>query len=107
MSKMDYNCKPGDPDFDILKYLSDYTDSAYAHCMRKYPDREWMFKIQKFAWNTPYHESLKENNRLIFMGSAVPPALIYAFDAVPLMKSLDVRMMALEKTSTVEWLARR
>lgn len=93
MAKMEYSCKPGDPEFNILQYLSDYTDSAYEHCMNKYPEREWMFKIQKFAWNAPYHESLKEDGRLVFMGSAVPPELIYAFNAVPLIAdSVGIRL---------------
>jgi benzoyl-CoA reductase/2-hydroxyglutaryl-CoA dehydratase subunit BcrC/BadD/HgdB len=74
----------GSADFDLLRYLSDYTDAGYAHCMKKYPDREWMFKIQKAAWNPPYHAT-KEGKRLVFMGASVPPELCYAFDAVPLL----------------------
>lgn len=75
---------PGSENFDLLQYLSDYTDAGHAHCMKKYPEREWMFNIQKAAWNPPY-QATQEGKRLVFMGAAVPPELIYAFDAVPLL----------------------
>ncbi len=73
---------PGSGNFDVLKYLSDYTDAGYAHCMKKYPEREWMFLIQKAAWNNPYLAA-KEGKRLLFLGAAVPPEIAFAFGATP------------------------
>jgi benzoyl-CoA reductase/2-hydroxyglutaryl-CoA dehydratase subunit BcrC/BadD/HgdB len=71
-------------DFDLLKYLSDYTDAGHAHCMAKYPEREWMFNIQKAAWNGIY-QAKDQGKKLIMCGAAVPPELIWAFDGVPLL----------------------
>lgn len=72
-----------DNDFDLLKYISDYTDAGHAHCMKKYPEREWMFNIQKAAWNGIY-QAHQKGKKFIALGAAVPPELIYAFDAVPM-----------------------
>ena len=76
--------KPGEPGFDLLKCLSDLADGGYAHCMKKYPERAWMFKVQQAAWKPPY-EATRDGKRLVFIGAAVPPELIMAFDAVPVL----------------------
>jgi len=71
-----------DENFDIFKYLSDYTDSAYNHCMTKYPEREWMFAVQKFAWN-PIYQAKDTGQKLVVCGACAPPELVFALDAFP------------------------
>lgn len=80
---MENEVKAAEAEFDLLKYLNDYTDSAYAHCEKKYPERKWMFDIQKALWGGVYHAK-EQGKPLILMGAAIPPEIIWAFDAVPL-----------------------
>ncbi len=68
---------------ELLKYLSERADSVMGYAGKKYPDKAWMFKVQQTYWNDIF-EAHQKGKKLVLLGACVPPEIIYAFDAVPL-----------------------
>ncbi|WP_094607526.1 Benzoyl-CoA reductase subunit B [Sporomusa silvacetica DSM 10669] len=67
---------------NLFKELSDASESIVEHARKKYPDRLWMFEVQKVYWQSVY-QAHEKGLKLILHGPNMPPELIYAFGAVP------------------------
>ena len=65
---------------ELLKYLSDVTDSIMAHAAKKYPQNMWMFEIQRDFWHG-IKEAHQNGKKLVMFGACIAPEIAYGFDA--------------------------
>jgi benzoyl-CoA reductase/2-hydroxyglutaryl-CoA dehydratase subunit BcrC/BadD/HgdB len=72
---------------NLLKDISDQIDTIIAHATNKYPERLWMFEVQKSVWQDAYY-ARERGQKLIMLGPNGPTELVYAMGAVPFVLDL-------------------
>jgi benzoyl-CoA reductase/2-hydroxyglutaryl-CoA dehydratase subunit BcrC/BadD/HgdB len=81
---------------DLFQYISSTLNHIVDRAVKKYPERKWMFEVQRLYWDSVY-EAHKKGVPLILHSSSFPPELIYAFGAVPVcLDSVAPRLASLE-----------
>jgi benzoyl-CoA reductase/2-hydroxyglutaryl-CoA dehydratase subunit BcrC/BadD/HgdB len=81
---------------DVFQYISSTLNQIVDRTVKKYPERKWMFEVQRLYWQSVY-EAYEKGVPFILHSSSFPPELIYAFGAVPLcLDSVAVRLASLK-----------
>lgn len=88
---------------NLLKEISDQMDSIVNHAKTKYPDKLWMFEVQKTYWQDIYH-AREKGQKLIMHGPNLPPELIYAFGAVPFLLDAIPTRIASSKEGAAKYI---
>ncbi len=81
---------------NVFEYICRTLSQIVDRAVKKYPERKWMFEVQKVYWERVC-EAHGKGVPLILHAPPFPPELIYAFEATPLcLDSLAPRLASLE-----------
>jgi benzoyl-CoA reductase/2-hydroxyglutaryl-CoA dehydratase subunit BcrC/BadD/HgdB len=67
---------------DLIHDINLQVDGVLAHAAKKYPERMWMFDIQKSYWDQ-VDVANDTGKPLVLVGACAPVELVYAFGATP------------------------